>query len=379
MQKKYSLPRHTILAKQSSRFGAGIVDFAITFLFTLIFYYGCFGLIFTNFVTNEDLGTMSSYEINSHLVIYNEETNKTDIIKSDDNYLEYEVPVKYFYMSYLTGENIEVPDGGDTSNPFKYAAPNYDRRVNIGDDKYVSTKEFYSIEWYNYNVLGIDDTNYDENGLTNEKISAYFTYQLDEKGKIDKTKFGVPRTTRYSSDRGEMEEITPTQLAKFYKQKYMEAYYTLVDQPFYSNVATHYNFYTGISVMLPFVIGSIISYVIIPLFNNRGATIGKLIFKLGLANYEGYQYKKYQLLFRIIPLLLTACSIFFVKSSIYICAIIICVISLSSFGVMMGSPKKCALHDFVARTIVIDYKVSKIFSDPVEEEKYLIEDFNRRR
>lgn len=377
MQKKYFLPRHTILAKQSSRFGAAVVDFALTFLFTLIFYYGCFYWVFTNYVTNEDFGKMASYEINSHLVIYDEEAKTTKIVESSDDYKVYEKCMVYFYMSYLTGENIEVPEGGDTSNPLKYAAPNYDRKVKIDENVYVSTKEFYSIEWYNKNILEIDDTKYSETGLIDEEVSAYFTYQLDSEGKIDKSKIGIPRENRYDTSNNKMVSITDTQLASFYKKKYTEAYYTLIDQPFYADVASHANFYTGISFIIPFVIGSIISYIVVPLCNKRGATIGKLIFKLGLANIDGYSYKKYQLFLRIIPLLLTSLSMILVKSSIYICVIIICVIGLTSFALMMGSPKKCSLHDFVARTIVIDYKASIIFDDPVVEEKYLLEEERR--
>lgn len=368
---KNTLPRHTILAKQSSRIGALIVDFAFTFLLTLGLYYGCFGLIFTNFVTNNDFTKMATYEINSHLCVYDKETKKIDIIQSDEDYKVYEVPVKYFYMSYLTGENIEVPSGGDTSNPLKYAAPNYDRQVKIDDNTYVTTKEFYSVSWYNKNVLGIEETDYTGNEI-NPNVSAYFTFQKDDEGNINKDAIGIPRNERYDSSSNSMKEITSTQLAKYYKEKYMTAYYTLLDQPFYSDVASHANFYTGISVAIPFIISSIISYVIIPLFTKNGATLGKLLFKICLANYEGYKFKKYQLLLRIIPLILVASSIVFVKSSIYVCLTIVTVIGLVSFCLMMASPKKCALHDYVARTIVVDKDASILFDNQIEEDKYFL-------
>lgn len=371
--KKVTLPRHTILAKQSSRIGALIVDFAFTFLLTLGLFYGCFGLIFTNFVTNNDVSKMATYEINSHLVNYNNEEKKTSIIQSDDDYTVYEIPVKYFYMSYLTGENIEVPSGGDTSNPLKYAAPNYDRQVKIDENTYVTTKEFYSVGWYNKNVLGIEDADYTGNEI-NANVSAYFTYQKDAEGNINKNLIGVPRTERYDSSSNSMVEITPTQLAKQYKDKYIEAYYTLIDQPFYSNLATRVNFYTGLSFVIPFVISSLISYVIIPLFTKDGATIGKLLFKICLANYEGYKFKKYQLLLRIIPLLLVEFSLVFIQSSIYVCLAIPTIIGLVSFCLMMASPKKSALHDCLARTIVVDKNASVLFNNPIEEEKYLLEE-----
>ena len=38
---------------------------------------------------------------------------------------------------------------------------------------------------------------------------------------------------------------------------------------------------------------------------------------------------------------------------------------------MMASPKKAALHDFAARTIVIDLHSSTIFLNELEEEAYI--------
>ena len=42
----------------------------------------------------------------------------------------------------------------------------------------------------------------------------------------------------------------------------------------------------------------------------------------------------------------------------------------------MASPKKASLHDFVARTIVIDDKTSIIFENEIEEEAYLLKEDN---
>lgn len=368
--RKDSLPRHTILAKQSSRLGAAIVDFALMFLGFLGLFYGCFNIIFFNSFTKDDMSKLATYEYHSHLVTLNEETNKSEIVKSTDDYKVYEKVVYYFYTSYLTGENIEIPEGGDASNPLQYAAPNYDRVINVSDEVKMTTKEYYSIAWYNENVLEINPSDYNENGLINEQNTAYFTYAKNADGSLDKSVLGVPREKRYNDSTSQMEDITATQLASFYTKKYQEAYYTLVDQPFYANVATHANLYSGISAVLPFVLSGAIFYVVIPLFTKDGKTLGKMIFKISLANYEGFKMKKYQLLLRFIPFFLTCASMLLVTSSIYICVIIIAVMFLTSFALMMASPKKCAMHDFVARTIVVDSKASHIFENPLEEENF---------
>ena len=44
---------------------------------------------------------------------------------------------------------------------------------------------------------------------------------------------------------------------------------------------------------------------------------------------------------------------------------------LISFALMMASPKRCALHDFAARTIVIDLEGSTLFENELEEEVYI--------
>ena len=64
----------------------------------------------------------------------------------------------------------------------------------------------------------------------------------------------------------------------------------------------------------------------------------------------------------------------FIQSSIYVCLAIPTIIGLVSFCLMMASPKKCALHDYLARTIVVDKNASVLFNNPIEEEKYLLEE-----
>ena len=45
-QRKYTLPRHTNLAKQGARTGAFFIDLAVALAITLGFFFGCFNLIF---------------------------------------------------------------------------------------------------------------------------------------------------------------------------------------------------------------------------------------------------------------------------------------------------------------------------------------------
>jgi uncharacterized RDD family membrane protein YckC len=374
---RQTLPRHTILAKQSSRVGAFFVDLAFSLLYFLVLFYGCFNLVFSTCFTNELVAERSTYEYNSHLVYYNDVKKTLDIYKSNDDYTVFETPVKYYYFSYLTGENIDLPEKPAYEDSY-YASPLCNKPIVLEDGSKVLPKDYYNVAWYNEHVLLIEGDWIDD--PDNAKSICLFTYPYTietvdgvETKIYDTTKLGIPRTQVY--DDGALRDVTSTELARQYSLKYEEAYYHLTSLSFYYDVSTKINFYMGLSAMIPIILAGAITYVIIPLFMKNGATIGKKIFKLGLANMQGFKMKKYQLLTRFIPYFLTClCVLLITYQSIYICLIIVAVMFLSSFAVSMGSPKKCALHDYTGQTIVIDAKDSIIFENYLTEEAYALKE-----
>ena len=369
MERKQSLPRHTILAKTSSRFGALIVDVASLLALFIGLFYGCFNLAFSKTITNNDFALLFKYEINSHLTYFDEETQTNKIFDSDDDYTVYQNPVVYYYLSYLTGENIEYPEGQDKSS---YCAPNYNEPIVLEDGSQVLPKDYYTISWYNYNILGIHDENPDD-----EKSISYFTYQKDGDNNFDKTKIGVPKNKRYDADKKEQVEITSTQLAHVYEKIYVSAYNHLAHQSFFLNVRNEINFYNTLSFTLSWAVAGIIVYLIVPLFFKNCETLGKKLFKIGLASFDGYQFDKRYLPLRLVPYLLTLIAMFLISySSIYGAILVVLAIALTSFGISMGSPKKATLHDYVSRSIVVDMKASILFKNHYEEEKYVQEEDN---
>ncbi len=363
--KKQTLPQHTLLASQGPRIGAFVIDAAITLALFMVFFFGCFNLIFNSTINYYDQ-KLHTFEVNSHLV-YEDEKGVTQIYNSTEDYKVYETPMTYYFFSYLTGENIIVPEGEDTSNIYLYAAPNYNEELTLDDGLKVLPKDYYSIEWYNKNILEINDENLDE-----EKSTALFTYYKDENGEFDKSKLGVPKSKYYNTSTEKVEEVTKTDLAKFYTNKYIEAYKHFKAQSFYQSYELPRNFYNGLSATLAINVAGMVSYILFPCLFKGGATLGKKFFKLGLANFEGYAVKKYQIPLRFIPYFITSLAVMFLSTNYVIMVLIPIIVLLSSFGLMMASPKKSAIHDYLARTIVIDNKSSIIFSDVIEEEKYLV-------
>lgn len=356
MEKKYTLPRHTNLANQSSRVGAFFIDAAFLLIAFLVLFYGCAIQIFW-FSSGYNLKTqMQTYTLDSHLLHLNE--NNEVVIYNESTYNKYEEVVTYYYLNYLTGN---VTEGSPK-------APNYnvEREFVEGQGKKLA-KDYFTVSWYNYNILGIVEAN-----PSSEKSESYFTYQKDEKGNFDTSKIGIPKSERYSSDKGTVVKLTDTDIASKYKVIYEAAYRNLENQSFFLEVANPYYMGFAISASASLLVGGAIIYLLFPVIFKNGQTIGKKILKLGLANYEGYKFKNHQLLMRFMPY--TVCTLAIMLpfwSSTTIIGIVILILLLVSFALMMASPKRAALHDFCARSIVIDRKTSIIFENFVEEEEYI--------
>ncbi|MCR5332843.1 MAG: RDD family protein [Bacilli bacterium] len=352
---KYSLPRHTNLASMSARFGAAIVDLAIFIATAAILFFGCSNLIVTHAWTNAMSETMEKYDLESHLS-YLDESGTKQFYESTDDYTVFDTQLRYYYLNYLTGVGIEEPE--------KYASPIYNDEVTLDDGSKALPKDVYTIYWYNTNVLEINP-----NDPFGESKVCYFKADVDEENKPDLyNKIGVIQSEEYDKDKN----LSNVDRVTFMRLKYRLAYNHLVNLRFYKTIYDKYVFITTLSGMIPVLVSGIICYIAIPWFLKYQATLGKLIFKCGLANIHGYFLDKKKLLLRFVPFLLVwAVITFLTYNFLLISAIIFIAIFISSFAVMMASPKKAALHDWVAQSIVIDTKSSIIFNDSIEEETYV--------
>ena len=169
-------------------------------------------------------------------------------------------------------------------------------------------------------------------------------------------------------------------IAGFLKKAYSTAYQHLCAQDFYIELNQPVAFLETVSIVFSVLCGAAIVYIVFPLFFKKGQTPGKKVFKIGLASYDGYSFNNLKLLLRFIPLFLTVgITLLPFFNGIIVLFIIYVVMFLVSFALAMASPKKCALHDFVARTIVVDYKTSIIFDNEIDEEEYIEKEDNLPR
>ncbi len=351
---RYSLPRHTNLAPLGKRIGASIVDLAIFVAGAAALFFGCSNLIFRHFWTDQMSEVINGYDLDSHLA-YLDEKGEKYFYDSTDDYTVFDNQLRYYYLNYLTGEGIEDPE--------KNAAPNYNEEITLEDGSKVLPKDYYTVSWYNQYVYEMNPS--DPFG---ESKSCYFTYQKDSDDKPLFNEFGVPQSEAYDDEH----HLTNKDRVTFMRLKYRSAYNELTNMDFYAKTYQKFNFLNALKGMIPILVSAIIGYIVVPYFVRNGQTVGKLFFKLGLASMGGYTFNRTRLLLRFVPFLVVwLATTFILYNFVIIASIILTAILISSFALMMASPKHNSLHDYVAQSIVIDNTTSIIFDDSIEEEVYI--------
>ena len=329
-QRKYTLPRHTNLAQQSTRTGAFFVDLALTLALTFGFVFAIFMPIFRPKMNHYN-NVIEEERINSGL-FYEGQDGKATLLPDDENVPPFIDAMEYYYFHYLPGEDLK--EGLEPSKDVRNT----------------------TVAWFNETILEIDESS----------PTSYFRYQRNGE-EIDYTKVGV------------MKEDARNDLAyKFITAKYKET--IIYDFNFISNVkeaGERVMVYSTISYVVSGLVAGAIIYVLIPFLFKNGQTVGKRIFKLGLANADGYAFSSSRLFMRFLPYLVVDLSfMILLQFNFYIVLTIVLVIFLVSFTLSMSSPKRMSLHDFTAQTIVVDLKTSTIFKTPQEEEAYILKEDN---
>lgn len=349
-QRKYSLPRHTNLARQGARTGAFFIDVAIFGALILTLLFGCFKWIL-NPVAEPYRKELEQEQINSHLR-YRDENGELQVLPSDSSYEEFRDVISYYYMNYLTG-NVADPS---TASRLK------DEPIKLNDGTEVKKIDYYTVDWFNRNVLQIVAADPEEDA------NCLFTYQKVD-GVYDKTKIGIPK---------DPSKVTSTDVNRHMQNAFLSAYTGHFNELSYVvDLTNKMSFVYSLEFVLSGILAAFVTYVVFPLVFRQGRTVGKKVFKLALANNEGYEFSNYQLGMRLMPLVVVLLSLLIpIWKDGFLLLLIPMIVFLVSFALAMASPKKAALHDFCARTIVVDDKTSLIFENEIQEEAYIAKEDN---
>ena len=335
-ERKYTLPRHTNLAGNGQRTGAFLVDLGIWALLSVSLLFLCFIPVFKS-TLNKVNDTFDGYRLDSHL-FYKDESGEIDFVESDASFDEYNECLTKFYLTYIP-----------------YESPDKDLPVTLSSGEEVAKNEYFVPKWYNQTVLKIDT---DGKNL--------FMYQLTS-GEPDVNKIGVIKD---GADLGEVNRFMQSALLKAMNNDFNSL-------PTVNKALNELEFYNQLTIVLSILPAGMVVYILIPWILGDGQTVGKKVFGLGLATNDGYKFKSPMLLMRFVPVLVSLLALFIpIWSDLILIFLVYLIIFLVSFTLSMASPKKAALHDFCARSIVVDLKSSILFETSVEEEKYIAEEDN---
>ena len=302
--------------------------------------------------------------------------------------------------AYINDYNSEIVSSGlmELKNnelvPFEYVS--YENYQDIffkfyNEYYHEQTKKDYDVYWFNVFIYGQKDelNKYTEKELNDRPAlmkvvgSSLFTY-AKEGNETKYNQFAIPRASENGTK--ELTDYEKTELRQYFYISDAEAkdnekattyryvyYYALADITSLSKLQNDYNKYALYGVTLPLVVAIIVTivifYFVIPLIFKNGETIGKKVMHVCLVNKLGYQYKRIQLLPRVLfPMLLTIIIVFFAGFSIW-AFVGVSVVLLISFVFTIFTKDNKALHDYFAGTLVIDAKQSTWFKDINEEEK----------
>lgn len=148
------------------------------------------------------------------------------------------------------------------------------------------------------------------------------------------------------------------------KAFYVDAFNTALNQFYrHEDLVRHTNNFIGgniATVVISFIVAALPLYLLVPVLNKDGVTLGKLLTNTTVVNKYGYSLTKQQALFRG----LTGFVLYYL--------LFILPLGFISLVLIAFTKKEKTLTDYVAYTVVIDKKRSIYYRDATEEKYYNI-------
>ena len=350
------------------RFASGAIDLAIYLLLSFLIL-TIAGVIVGNFdksyveasnlIANHiEYSKLAKYEDRNGYVAYSND----DLLKVDEDNAFIINRLSYFYLSYMTGNNIDT--GYEPSL-------NKDDSLIIDDVSYIQ-KDYYNVTFFNEKVLLLKEDSvgakyfkYQEtDGVKDENKVAIIDSQYIEEVMSDSGM--IKRLVKNSDLLSFLNEIYQNAIQVFYKQKAIADANKITDR-------------TNIILMFVATIPSFaILYLLIPLLNLFGKSIGKYIFHLALVDDKGYLIKKWRILLRSLPILGVTIYVCLINS-LYYQLIVVLLLLLISLGVVVFTPKRKALHDLMSGTTLIKADKETIIYPDEEHYEQALEVMKQRK
>ena len=333
-----------------SRIIAAAVDFGLAALLSV--FCSSLGYMIAQ-KNNPELNTSITLETkhvhSSHLVSKNSSGNYVSFVESQ--YFEktssggYQIidSLAYYYVVYLAGDSNKAVEG-------ELVSPVAEVETVI-DGVTTTPKDYYSVQWFNENVLGLPKAG-------EEATNDYFEYKKNELNEIDYSSIGTVAEkylTTETIDGEEITSVTPSkEMITFVYNAYKKAATNLYDQTYMKGyVATQENMSKIISLITRLIF-YFIMFELMPLLLKNGKTLGKLMVKISLANFDGDPIKKWQVLPRGLIILLLPIFMYFVPNLFIQIGVIGALLLISIIMLIINKNTKLVLHDYIARTVVVD-------------------------
>lgn len=312
--------KHILLAKKSKRIFAGLIDFLIILISTLIIF---FTLVYP--------------------LAFNEKQYRDNFIKLKDIFQESGL--------YVTNDLGEYAGKCTFTNSFKSIGDLNDVTIDVYDKQFKEnlSKDLYLFYTTKYTSFGHDHNLSDE---------AYMTTVLEigtsNIASIDMTTFAI-----------NMVDVSKeNETIQFFLTKYEAACYDVNNYAPVVKIKNENNdlMFGVIALIIPVTLGvAFITHFIIPIFSKCRRTIGKHIFKLDVIASTSYQLKWHKLLLRYV-----------VYAVVEVIGGIVTFggLFLITYTMFIFSKNRRSIHDFVCKSVVIDGKDSVYFLNEKEEEYF---------
>ena len=271
------------------------------------------------------------------------QTKIVNLITADDVDAKYVIDhLQYYYCSYLTNENVELPNpkGGVPYNPVKdkFVAPTYNTPIptESGD---VLPKDYYTVDWFNENILKVGQE------------QSVYVYNESHEVVVK-------------------EGVADTEVVKYGHSLAYNAQKHLFESEYFAKINNSIKWIQIFNIAVPYVLMMCVVYLLPSMIFVNGETLGKKFMGICLVNSKGYQVTKPQVLLRFL--------VFFVEITLSLVIVGIGLTSLATLGIgivalltaTLLNKNKRALHDFAAGTMVVVTKNSVFFKNKDEEDAY---------